>query len=81
LKEFTTFIEEQPAFYDYGSSDLNKLTFDNNVGTFSGTMTSKKSQVYSVEYDMVKEDGQWRVLHILVSPLTANSISEKNEPM
>lgn len=67
LKDFTDFIKSQPAFYENNAFDLNKLTFNNNIGTYAGTLTAKNSQTYPVEYDLIKEDNRWKILHILIT--------------
>lgn len=68
LKEFETFINEQPAYNANSSANLVKLNFNNNIGTYEGTLTSKDGRVYAVEYDLIYQDGKWKILHIQISP-------------
>lgn len=78
LKDFTDFIKSQPAFYENDAFDLNKLTFNNNIGTYAGTLTAKNSQTYPVEYDLIKEDNRWKILHILITSHKNSSESSLN---
>jgi Domain of unknown function (DUF4864)/zinc-ribbon domain len=79
LEEFENFINNQPGFYDNVSLDLNKLTFNNNIGTFSGIMSAKDGEKFSIEYDLIKEGGKWKIMHIQIVPHDNDSLGTKNE--
>jgi len=75
IQEFEQFIQENDSFSGNGSLQLNKLSFDNNVATFFGTLTTTAGKIYPVEYDLVEEDGSWKVFHIQVAAQTSKKAS------
>lgn len=67
FQEFEQFVRDNPSFSDYTSFKLNNLSFDNNIATFSGTLTTKDGTTYPVEYDLIEEEGAWKIFHIQIS--------------
>lgn len=68
LDVYADFIEKYPAFQKHKSVVLDKLVFNNNIPTFSGTIIGKDDKEYKVEYDFIKEDESWKILHMLIAP-------------
>jgi len=63
---FDKFIHENAAFSKNASANFLRLVFNNNIGTFKGTLTTRDGVIYPVEYDLILEDGQWKILHIQI---------------
>lgn len=68
LDVFGDFIEKYPVFRNHKAVIFDKLVFNNNVPTFSGTVTAKDGKEFKVEYDFIKEDDAWKIMHIVVVP-------------
>lgn len=68
LDVYADFIEKYPALQKHKSVVFDKLVFNNNIPTFTGTIIGKDDKEYKVEYDFVKEDESWKILHMLIAP-------------
>lgn len=66
FESFEAFIRSQPGISDNVTIELGKLSFDNNMGTMSGFLKGHDGLIYPVEYDLVQEGGEWKVMHIEV---------------
>lgn len=66
LGDFEAFVKNQPSLSDNGKVEMDNLSFDNNVATFSGVLTTKSGTRYPAEYSLIQEDGVWKILHIQV---------------
>lgn len=63
---FEEFLRDEPVLVDNKSVDLDELSFDNNIATLTGTLVASNGSLIPVEYDLVDEDGDWKILHIEV---------------
>ncbi|MDP1836234.1 MAG: DUF4864 domain-containing protein [Chlamydiales bacterium] len=61
---FEKFIQSHPVLNNNQVANFSNLSFKNEVGTFQGSLTSTDKQSSRVEYDLVYEDGKWRILSI-----------------
>lgn len=68
LEQFKTFLKDQPGFSGNSSFNFDRLSFNGNIGTYNGTVTDGKGRQYPVEFDLLKENGVWKILHIEVLP-------------
>lgn len=66
LDAFKAFLKEFPVFSDYEKLDFQKLTFNNNLGTYTLKLTSKSGSKYDMKFDLIKEDGAWKILQIQI---------------
>lgn len=71
LDVFGDFIEKYPVFERHKSTIFDKLVFNNNIPTFSGTIIGKDGKEFKVEYDFIKENDAWKILHIVIVPKEA----------
>lgn len=76
LDEFKKFVDKHPIFTARKSSSFTNLMFNNNIATLGGFLASKDNEIYPVEYDLLKEDGEWKILHIEILP----SLEEAQQP-
>src|SRR5690606_13256703 len=58
---------------------FEKLTFNNNIGTYSGTLTGSDGRVHELEYDLLMEDGNWKVLHIQINSPHRYAVQDNTE--
>lgn len=75
FQEFEQFIRDNESFSGNLSLKLNDLSFDNNIATFTGTLTTADGKTYPVEYDLVEENGGWKIFHIQIAPPNESSKS------
>lgn len=66
LEDFESFINNQPAFSQNQKIVFNQLTFNNNIANYSGSLVTRNDKEYQVEYDLINENGKWKILHIQV---------------
>jgi hypothetical protein len=70
--DFENFIKENPSFSQNQTVELDDLTFDNNIASITGTLKDAESKKYSAEYNLVEENGQWKIFHVRVWPQDPN---------
>ena len=74
---FKEFMNLHPEFSESETSSFNKLEFNRNVATISGYLVDSEYQKYHVEYDLIQEDRNWKILHIEVEqPNEADDVSQ-----
>jgi hypothetical protein len=79
LADFEKFVESTPILTHRQAQSFSKLIFNNNIASFSGNLTDDGIQ-YPVEYDLLEEEGKWKILQILVFPaLNEASSSPSNQ--
>jgi hypothetical protein len=61
---FEKFVQAHTVLNNNQVANFSNLSFKNDVGTFQGSLTSNNGQSSKVEYDLVYEDGKWRILSI-----------------
>jgi hypothetical protein len=68
ISAFEKFIRSHSVLADNQVANFTNLSFKNDVGTFQGNLTGANGQSSRVEFDLVQEDGKWRVLSIQLVP-------------
>ncbi len=68
LTAFEEFLKKHPELVKNNSSSFEKLLFNNNIATFGGTITTLEGVTLPVEFDLIQEDNQWKILHIFTRP-------------
>lgn len=79
LEQFTGFVQRYPSLSQNQSHTFTSRSIENNIGTVKGTLTAKDGAVTPVEFQLVKEQGEWRILFIEVRPAGAG-IKEAEKP-
>ena len=67
FSEFETFIKSFPIFNSYEKVDYYKLSFNNNLGMYQVKLIGKEGESYELQYDLIKENGRWKILQIQIS--------------
>lgn len=65
--DFSNFISHYPILSQKSTIDLPHLSFDNNIAVLSGTLVDPDNHAFDVEYDMVKENEEWKVQHLTIT--------------
>ena len=69
LDQFKEFIQRHPELGKGTSSTFDKIAFNNNIATITGKLFLSNSLYLPVEFDLLQEDGKWKILHIFTYPV------------
>lgn len=67
LSDFKAFVKDFAVFSEKGKVDFKRLSFNNNIGTYEILMTSRGGVVYELKYDLISENGIWKILQIQIT--------------
>ena len=76
---FEKFVASHPALSRNQVANFTNLSFKNDVGTFRGLLTADNDKSISVEYDLVYEDGKWRIVSIQLQPTNEGKPAPRKE--
>jgi hypothetical protein len=68
LEQFRQFVEDSPIFLQNHSGLFTQRSIEEHIGTIKGELISENHQATPIEYHVVKEDGQWKILSIQFLP-------------
>jgi Domain of unknown function (DUF4864) len=67
LNEFQYFIESYPSFSKNRNAFFAGMQFKKNYqAVIQGVLSAITNETLKVEYDLIKENGQWRILNIQI---------------
>jgi hypothetical protein len=66
MEAFSTFIKTHPAFSTNQAIHFKERNVNNDIGTLDAVLTTKKNQKIQVEYKLIKEADQWKILSIRI---------------
>lgn len=61
---FKSFIAEHPILTKHRAPNFGKIHFNNNIATFPIILSDENGVEYTVEFDLLREDGRWKILSI-----------------
>ena len=64
LEQFQAFVKRYPSLAQNQGHTFTTRTTEGTTGTLKGTLTARDGAVTPVEFQLVKEQGEWRVLFI-----------------
>lgn len=81
---YEEFFKKHPEFIKSTSSNFDKLIFNNNIATFSGHLILTDEMIMPVEFDLIQEEGGWKILYISALPAykpskTDSALSDKQK--
>lgn len=76
IQQFKEFVDSHSSLKEYKSVTFTSREINNNLGTLKGSLTSESGATTPIEYKLVKEGGEWKILSI---NLEATGPSEKTE--
>ncbi len=68
FEAFQDFVKRYPSLSRNKSHSFRERSIENNIGTLRGTLQSEDGATTPVEYKLVREDGEWKILSITLSP-------------
>lgn len=71
LKEFEAFVNHYPSLKNNKSITIVRKEIKNDTGIIRGTLHSTDGSSISIEYLLIKEDGEWKILGIQANPVEA----------
>lgn len=66
FEQFRNFVKAYPFFLNNQSASFTQRSIKNNVGTLKGKLTTTDHLTIPVEYQLIKEDGKWKILNISI---------------
>ena len=64
MQAFVAFVDANPILKDVASRSFSNRSFENDVGTVKGTLTSSTGGVVPATYQLVKEKDVWKIINI-----------------
>lgn len=80
LEKFKQFIKSYPELSHIQSSHFSERGIKDDISTIKGTLTSTNNVKIPVEYQLIKEDGKWKILNMqLLTTANELTVEEKDE--
>lgn len=79
LADFEDFLKKYPHLSDSESATFEKLMFNNNIATFSVDLFLNETEALPVEFDLMQEQGKWKILNLFVHPVKKIDPKQKNK--
>lgn len=64
IDQFKRFVGNFSVLSQNKSFQFNSVNFEKSIATFEGTLISKEGDSLQAEYDLVQEQGKWKILGI-----------------
>jgi len=80
LEAFKTFVKGYPSLSQNESASFTTKQIENNLGTLKGSLKAKDGSVTPVEYQLVKEGSDWKILNLRLNPTGAGTKTEEPSP-
>lgn len=61
LDTFKTLISDYPILKDYKKVKFTERKIENGLGYVAGTIEAPDGSIMKIEYQFIKEDGQWKI--------------------
>lgn len=68
LDEFKKFLKSFPEIASHDSNDFEDLEDQNNVKMIKGLFQSKTGDHFNILYQLIDQDGKWKILNMKVIP-------------
>lgn len=82
FEDFKKIINQYSSLKNNASFSWSKREFQNNKGFVKGILRSKNNIVLPIEYHLIKEDGEWKILGFVLNPQnTENQSDLEPEPL
>lgn len=75
LPDFEDFVKKILPLSESESATFDRLMFNNNIATFVVSLYINETEAMPVEFDLIKEKDQWKILNLFVHP--AKKVDQK----
>jgi len=72
LQDFRAFVDSYPSLKNNKGNFFSSRAIENDVGTLQGSLQSQDGAVTPIEYKLVKENNEWKILSLQVLPTGAS---------
>ncbi len=72
LEDFRKFVDQYPSLKNNKSDIFTSRAIENNIGTLRGSLQAQDGAVTPIEYKLVNENNEWKILSLQVLPSGAN---------
>jgi TM2 domain-containing membrane protein YozV/Na+-transporting methylmalonyl-CoA/oxaloacetate decarboxylase gamma subunit len=79
LEVFEKFVNSYPVLNDNKDSTFSNRQISNGIGIISGSLEAQDGTVMPVTYQLVKENGHWKILNIDIRPDNAGVNENKDD--
>ncbi len=62
FESFKEFVERYPSLSKNKSHSFTERSIENNIGTLKGTLESEDGAITPVEFKLIKEEGEWKIV-------------------
>lgn len=80
LENFKKFVSAYPSLSKNKNVSFTSKEIENNLGTLKGSLNAEDGSVTPVEYKLVKEGSEWKILNIKLNPTGAGTTTESPTP-
>lgn len=77
LDDFKKFIDKVPALKNNEGISINHREFNNDNGSVDGTLTSKDGLNTPIQYRLIKENGEWKIVEMNADLLNSKKTSNQ----
>lgn len=78
LEDFKQFVQAYPSLSQNKQASFTSREIENNLGTLKGSLEAKDGAVTPIEYQLIKEGGQWKILSLQLEPTGAGTTIDKS---
>lgn len=78
--DFDSFFSKHREFGESSGAHFDREMFTNAIATFSGQLTLPNNKILPVEFDLVLEEGKWKILHIYALPVEETQKAQSAPP-
>jgi hypothetical protein len=64
--DFAKFVDQFPILKNAASHSFTSRSFENDIGTVSGSLIAADGALTPITYQLVKENGAWKIVNIRV---------------
>lgn len=72
--QFVKFLTQNSAFTENNSAKYGELTLNNNIAIITGVLTGPNNESITVEYNLIKENDEWKILGIKIITTESPSV-------
>jgi hypothetical protein len=69
IENFKSYVEKYPILKNYKSVSFSERKFENSMGYISGVIEDTDGSKLKIEYQLIKEDGKWKIQGMRLSTL------------
>lgn len=66
-EDFEKFVKNFPVLLENKKLEIKNIYVENDIPTLKGVLTAANGETLKVEYDLVQEDGSWKIMGMQLS--------------